>query len=321
MRLERDDAKVGLVVLAALLVFGGLLFYRSLSALLRKETAVLVQLADVSDLAVGTGVQLQGLKVGRVKAIDLQREGVEYRFVATLALRPDLMLWRGTKGVVVSKLVGGSFLDLRLPEPAERREVLAPGALLEGGTSASLPALIDQMQAFVGNLNGALTELRGHVRARGLGAVLDHPQVRGTFRNLDGTLTEVRALVAEGRDAVKRNDVLLERNLVSLERSLAVLQNVLESRREEVDAIVLHLAGVLKELEGLSAETRAFLKTGGPEAEEALKALNRNLRTSEELLQILKAKPNRVVWGTPSATEQETARRKAEEARRAEPSK
>lgn len=321
MRLERDDAKVGLVVLAALLVFGGLLFYRSLSALLRKETAILVQLADVSDLAVGTAVQLQGLKVGRVKAIDLQREGVEYRFVATLALRPDLVLWRGTKGVVVSKLVGGSFLDLRLPEPTERREILGPGALLEGGASSSLSALIDQMQAFVGNLNGALTELRGHVRTRGLGAVLDHPQVRGTFRNLDGTLTEVRALVAEGREAVKRNDVLLERNLVSLERSLAVLQGVLESRREEVDAIVLHLAGVLKELEGLSAETRAFLKTSGPEAEEALKALNRNLRTSEELLQILKAKPNRVVWGTPSAAEQEAARRKAEEARRTELSK
>lgn len=321
MRLERDDAKVGLVVLAALLVFGSLLFHRSLSALLRQETLLRVQLADVSDLAVGTAVQLQGLKVGRVKAIDLQRDGVDYRFVATLALRPDLVLWRGTKGVVVSKLVGGSFLDLRLPELPERREVLAPGALLEGGASSSLAALIDQMQVFVGNLNGALTELRGHVRERGLGAVLDHPQVKGTFRNLDGTLTEVRALVAEGREAVKRNDVLLERNLVSLERSLAVLQGVLESRREEVDAIVLHLAGVLKELEGLSAETRAFLKTGGPEAEEALRALNRNLRTSEELLQILKAKPNRVVWGTPSAAEQEAARRKAEEARRAEPSK
>lgn len=321
MRLERDDAKVGLVVLAALLVFGSLLFHRSLSALLRQETPLRVQLADVSDLAVGTAVQLQGLKVGRVKAIDLQRDGVDYRFVATLALRPDLVLWRGTKGVVVSKLVGGSFLDLRLPELPERREVLAPGALLEGGASSSLAALIDQMQVFVGNLNGALTELRGHVRERGLGAVLDHPQVKGTFRNLDGTLTEVRALVAEGREAVKRNDVLLERNLVSLERSLAVLQGVLESRREEVDAIVLHLAGVLKELEGLSAETRAFLNTGGPEAEEALRALNRNLRTSEELLQILKAKPNRVVWGTPSAAEQEAARRKAEEARRAEPSK
>jgi len=108
---------------------------------------------------------------------------------------------------------------------------------------------------------------------------------------------------------------------VSLERSLAVLQGVLESRREEVDAIVLHLAGVLKELEGLSVETRAFLKAGGPEAEAALKALNRNLHTSEELLQILKAKPNRVVWGTPSAAEQEAARRKAEEARRTESSK
>ncbi len=321
MRLERDDAKVGLVVLAALLIFGGLLFHRSLSALLRKETRIRVQLADVSDLAVGTAVQLQGLKVGQVKAIDLQREGVEYRFVATLALRPDLVLWKGTTGVVVSKLVGGSFLDLRLPKPIHRREPLGPDALLEGGASSSLSALIDQMQAFVGNLNGALTELRGHVRERGLGAVLDHPQVRGTFRNLDGTLTEVRALVAEGREAVKRNDVLLERNLVSLERSLAVLQGVLESRREEVDAIVLHLAGVLKELEGLSVETRAFLKAGGPEAEAALKALNRNLRTSEELLQILKAKPNRVVWGTPSAAEQEAARRKAEEARRTESSK
>lgn len=318
MKFERDDMKVGLVVIAALVIFGSLLFHRTFSELFRKETQVRVLLEDVTDLVVGTEVQLQGLRVGQVKGIALERDGVRYRFVATLGLRPDIVLWKGTKGVVVSKLVGGAYMDLQLPAPDLRAEALQPGALLEGGRAASVAALLEQMKDFIGNLNGALTELRGQVKARGIGAVLDHPDVRRTLQNLDATLLEARRLALDGQAAVKRNDPLLHRNLESLEKSLAILEGVLAKRQGQVDEILVNMAAVLQELNGLSAEARALLRAQGPEVDTTLKALNRNLQSTEELLQLLKAKPNRLVWGTPSDAEKAAARQQAEEARKAQ---
>lgn len=318
MKFARDDAKVGLLVVSAGLVFGGILFQRSLSALFRKETPLSVRLDEVSDLAVGTEVHLQGLRVGRVLSIEPRREGVQYHFVAHLGIDPGIVLWKGTKGVVMSKLMGGAYMDLKLPEVAARTEVLAPGALLEGGASGSLVTLIDQMQEFLRNLNGALTDLRGSFKEKGIGALFDHPDLKRTLRNLDETLVEARTLLAEGRTAVKGTNEALARDLASLEKSLAIVQGLLEKRGGDIDEIIRNLATALAQFNGLSAEARALLKADGPELEAALKALNRNLRSTEELVELLKAKPNRVVWGTPSAKEQEAARRKVQEAREAE---
>lgn len=318
MRFARDDAKVGLLVVLAALLFGGLLFQRSLRAIFKKETQIQVRLESVGDLMVGTEVQLQGWRVGQVNRVDLEREGVQYRFVATLGLRPDIVLWKGTKGVVVAKLVGGSFLDLQLPEVAARREVLQPGAMLEGDTAGSLASLIDEMQDFVRNLNQALKEVRSEFKTKGMGALLDQPELKRALLNLDATLVDARALIRDGHSAVKRNDEALARNLQSLDRSLGFLQRLLETRSGDLDAIVVNLAELLRQLNGLSVETRSLLKTDGPEIDAALKALRRNLQSSEELLELLKAKPNRAVWGTPSEAEKEAARRKVEAARSAE---
>jgi ABC-type transporter Mla subunit MlaD len=321
MRFARDDAKVGLLVLAAVLLFGALLFQRSIHAVFKKETILKVRLENAGDLAVGTEVHLQGWRVGQVNRVDLEREGVQYRFVATLGLLPEILLWKGTKAVVVTKMFGGSFVDLQLPEVAARQEVLQPGTVLEGDTAASLASLIDEMQDFVRNLNGALTDLRTTFKEKGAGVLLDHPGLKKALVDLDATLLDARALIKDGQNAVKHTDAALGRNLESLEKSLSVLQALLEKRSGDVDAIVVNLASVLKQLDGLSSETRTLLKTDGPEIDAALKALRRNLERSEELLELLKAKPNRIVWGTPSEAEKEAARRKVEASRSADPQK
>jgi hypothetical protein len=107
MRFERDDAKVGLLVLIALTLFASLAFNRALRLLLNREVLHQVALKNVSDLSVGTEVQLQGLRVEQTNAVEMRREGTEYNFVATLGIRPDVVLWRGTKGIINSRLVGG----------------------------------------------------------------------------------------------------------------------------------------------------------------------------------------------------------------------
>jgi ABC-type transporter Mla subunit MlaD len=318
MKLVRDDAKVGLLVLAAVLVFGGIFFHRTLSALLKKEAVIKVRLTDVAELLVGTEVHLQGLRVGQVNAIETKREGVQYHFVASLGINPDIVLWQGTRGVVVTKIVGGAYIDLKLPEVLARTEVLEPDAILEGETAGSIATLIDQVQDFVVNLNGAITDLRGPIKEKGFAAFMDHPDLLKALRSLDATLVEARTLMVTSQTAVKGVDESMGRNLASLEKTQTVIRGLLENRGDDLDEILVNLSSALKQFDTLNAEARVLLKAEGAEFDITLKTLNRNLKSTEELVELLKAKPNRMLWGKTSEKEKAAAQRKVEEAQKAD---
>lgn len=316
MRFERDDAKIGLLVFFAVAVFIGLLFHRSLTAIVKKETTFRVSLDNATDIAAGTEVQLQGLRVGQVNAIELKKEGVQYSFTATFGILPEIVLWEGTKAVRASKGLGGTFLDLQLPPPEQRTQVLVAGSTLPSEAGASIGTLMAEAQTFLHNLNQGVDELRGHLRQKGLGAVLDHPQVHKVLVELDGTLKDFRK-VAAGGDALMQQGggtlQSLDRSLAHLEKVTGSLQTLLDKRGGTVDDILVNLASVLKQLDALSTEMRGFMKTAGPDVDANLKALHRNLQAAEELIEILKAKPNRIVWGTPSKAEKAAARQRVEE--------
>jgi ABC-type transporter Mla subunit MlaD len=321
MKLEKDDAKIGFLVILALAVFTGFLFHRSLSALLKKETPFGTVVESANDVSEGTEVQLQGLRVGQVKRVNLDREGVHYRFHLTLGLRPDIVLWEGTRAVVVAKPLGGAFVDIQLPDPAKRTRILAPESLLEGSVSASLGGLLDDASHLVANLDGAVGELRTAFKSKGAGVVLDDPRIARVLQDLDETLTSFRKLAVEGAAVAHHGDATLklaDDGLEKLDKSMAKVQTLLDNRAGDLDAIITRLAATLKETETLAKEAESLLKTAGPEAATVLKTLERNLDSTEELLSILKAKPNRVVWGKPSAAEVEAARKRVREAKEAQ---
>jgi ABC-type transporter Mla subunit MlaD len=312
MRLEKDDAKIGLLVFLTLALFVGFIFQRSLRTIFRKETHVFVRLESAADVAEGTEVQLQGLRVGQVEKVRLQRDRVQYHFLADMGLRTDIVLWEGTKVLVVAKPLGGSFLDLQLPPPAERREALAPETILAGASGPSLATLVADIDALVENINRGVDELRGQLQARGVGVLLEHPQVRTVLLAEEGG-----GLARQGGGSVKN----LDRALASMQQVIDQIHALLSDRQGDLDAIVVHLAGTLKEMESLGKELRVVIQDRGPEAGESLKSLDRTLRSAEEMLELLKVKPNRVVWGKPTQAERDEAAKKVEEARKAQGAK
>ncbi len=314
MRFERDDAKIGLLVFLAGAVFVGLVFYRSLTAVVKQEAILKVRLTDASGLEAGTEVQLQGHRIGQVNQIALKREGPEYYFLATIGIRPDIVLWKGTIAIVASKGIGSSFLDLNLPPPENRLTPLEHDSILYGETGASLGTLITEVQGFVQNLDGTLNELKGHLKEKGLGAVLDHPQVRKVLLDLDATLLEFRKVAVRGDVLLKHGQdsaETLDRSLTSLEKSALMIESLLDKRSGDLDDIIGNLSSLIKELQSLSTDMHKLLKDSGPEMEGSLRSLHRNLKSTEELLELLKNKPSRILWGTPSAAEKEAARKKA----------
>jgi ABC-type transporter Mla subunit MlaD len=324
MKLERDDAKIGLLVFLSLALFMGFLFQRSLRAIMKKEFHLQVRLLNASDVVEGTEVQLQGLRVGQVEAVELTRDGVTYGFLATLGLREDIVLWQGTRALVVAKPLGGAYVDLLLPAPGARVAVLAPGSVLAGTTGPSLATLVEGADTLVHNLNQGVDEVRDQLSRRGLGAVLDHPQVAQILASLQGTLKAFKQLARDSQGMVQHGEsamTAMDRSLASLDKSLSSVQALLESHSGDFETIIKGLAGTLKEMEVLVKEASGLLQTAGPSGGEAVKALERSLRSTEELLEILKAKPNRAVWGKPSPAEREAAARRVEEARKRQETK
>lgn len=322
MRLEKDDAKIGLLVMLALAVFAGFLFHRSITAAFRKEARYDVALERASDLSVGTEVELQGLRVGQVEGIGLRREGVTYRFLATLGLRTDIVLWPGTRAVVVAKPLGGAYVDLQLPPVTMRGgAALEPGSRLEGAQGASPARVLDDMDRLLTNLDGAVGEVRSAFKAKGAGVVTSDPKIAKVLEDLDGTLGDFRKLAQESRGLVQQGGATLktaEGGLQDLDHGLKQVNGLLDRHGADLDAAATHLAGTLRESEGLVKALRALVETSAPDAADTLKALDRNLRSTEELLEILKARPNRLVWGKPSQAEREAAEKRVEEARKAQ---
>ena len=321
MNFEKQDARLGLFVLLALALFAGLVVYKNAGAVTERSYPLVVRLDQMEGLVPGTDVQLKGYRVGTVERVDMRQEGVDYHFLATVSVREDIKLWRGTRAVVAPKGVGSVMLDLRLPPPEGRRVALAAHDEIPGEEGVSLGGVLERADRLLANLNGALDAVRDRVQKKGLGDLLEHPAVAQALKSLDGTLREFQALAHEGRSVAAHADRSMgeaDKALAELEKSLAVTRALLEKRAPELDRIVVSLASTLQQADGLLARFRA---EDQPEVEASLKALRRSLESAEELLQLLKQKPSRVLWGTPGEAERERARKAAEAARTAPPPK
>ena len=312
MNFEKQDARLGLLVLVSLALFLGLVAYKNAGAVTERTYPLVVRLEQMEGLAPGTDVQLKGFRVGMVKRVDMRQEGKDYHFLASIAVREDIHLWRGTRANLAPKGVGSVMLDLRLPDLAERQVPLVAGDEIPGDSGVSIAGVLERADHLLASLNAGVDGLRARIQDKGLADLLDHHSVRQSLQSLDGTLREFQALAKESRGLVGHADRSMgeaDKALVSLDQSLTTVRGLMEKRGPELDQILVSLAATLKQAEAFMSR---FNAQDLPELEQSLKSLRRSLASVEELLALLKQKPNRVVWGTPSAAELEKARKAVE---------
>jgi len=319
MNFEKQDARLGLLVLVALALFVGLVAYKNAGVVTERTYPLVVRLEQMEGLAPGADVQLKGYRVGSVERVDLRQEGLDYHFLARIAVREDIKLWRGTRATLAPKGVGSVMLDLRLPDLAQRVVPLAAGDEIPGDSGVSIAGVLERADHLMASLQAGVDGLRTRLERRGLGDVLDHPSVHQALVSLDGTLREFQTLAKESRGLVGHADRSMgeaDKALASLDQSLATVRNLMDKRGPELDQILVSLAATLKQAEAFMGR---FADQDHPELAQSLKSLRRSLASVEELLEILKQKPSRVVWGTPSDAEREKAKKSVEAGKQVPP--
>ncbi len=309
MNFEKQDARLGLFVLLALGLFAGLVAYKNAGAVTERTYPLVVRLDQMEGLAPGTDVQLKGFRVGVVERVEMRQEGKDYHFLARIAVRDDIKLWRGTRATLAPKGVGSVMLELRLPGLPQRLVPLVAGDELPGDAGVSIAGVLERADRLMASLNAGVEALRSRIEQKGLGDLLEHPSVRQALQALDGTLREFQALAKESRGLVGHAEHSMgeaDKALASLDQSLTTVRTLLEKRGPEVDQILVSLAATLKQAETFMGR---FTAEDHPELGQSLKSLRRSLASVEELLELLKQKPNRAVWGTPSEAEREKAKK------------
>ena len=320
MNFEKQDARLGFFVLLAIALLAGLVAYKNAGAVTERTYPLQVRLEQMEGLAPGMDVQLKGYRIGAVERVDMRQEGKDYLFVAHISVREGIQLWRGTRASLAPKGVGSVMLDLHLPPLAQRQVLLAPGEELPGDAGVSIAGVMERADHLMASLTAGVDGLRARVEQKGLGDLLDHPPVRQALLSLDTTLRDFQALAKDSRGLVGHADRSMgeaDKALATLEQSLTTVRALLDKRGPELDQILVSLAATLKQAETFMGR---FAAEDQPELEQTLHSLRRSLASVEELLQLLKQKPSRVLWGTPSEAERDKARQ-AVEAERKAPSK
>jgi ABC-type transporter Mla subunit MlaD len=319
MNFEKQDARLGFFVLLAIALFAGLVAYKNAGAVTERTYPLQVRLEQMEGLGPGTDVQLKGYRVGAVERVDMRQEGKDYLFVAHLNVREGIQLWRGTRASLAPKGVGSVMLDLHLPPLAQRQVLLTPGEEIPGDAGVSIAGVMERADHLMASLTAGVDGLRARVEQKGLGDLLEHPSVRQALHSLDTTLRDFQALAKDSRGLVGHADRSMgeaDKALATLEQSLTTVRALLDKRGPELDQILVSLAATLKQAETFMGR---FTAEDQPELEQTLHSLRRSLASVEELLQLLKQKPSRAVWGTPSEAEREKARQAVEAARKAPP--
>ena len=130
------EARIGLFVLAAILIFFAGFYFLKGSSLLSGDLTYRVMYENVQGLKPSDAVRIQGLKVGKVTAINLNRAGRGEKLEVVFVVSKKTRLPKGTVARLASfDLLGAKGIVL---EPGSSSEDLENNALLPGSQETGL---------------------------------------------------------------------------------------------------------------------------------------------------------------------------------------
>jgi phospholipid/cholesterol/gamma-HCH transport system substrate-binding protein len=337
----RSEAKAGLVIVAALLLFGGILvFITDYRRILQPSRRVRVVFQDVQGLRVKDPVRYAGLTVGKVADIriapvaglqpvgpdepDTFRPPVENRRVAlvTVSLPRDLSIRDDDVICVNRTLTGGLTVEIRPdgrgPEwqedgpPIRGTEYPALTDYARRG-SALLAAAEDAIRLFdqsITDIADGVGSVVGSVRR-----VLDEKQqeqLRAAIANLDQASADL-AKSARRVTALLEDDGEAARTVEEARRAAAELQKLIAESRDDAAAAVKNLRRTSERLEGLTGDAALAvgkLNTVLDRTREPVGDAARDLRTMARNLETWSEDVRRKPWLLlRKPDEEETARR------------
>jgi len=264
-RRERWAVTAGALVVAAVLVAGGVLVYRGT----HRGTQVTAYFTETVGVYPGSGVRVLGVPVGTVDSV--QPEGTQVK--VTMTISHGVAIPAGADAVVAApSVVADRYVQLTPAYTGGPR--LADGAVIPLARTATpvevdqLYASLDQLANALGprgvNKNGALSGLvkTGAANLAGNGGDL-HAMIT-EFSGLNRTLGGSSGNLAATLTSLERFTAMLKDNngqVSQAERQLSQVSSFLASDRADLSGAVTELATALGQVKSFIGGNRALIKS------------------------------------------------------------
>ncbi len=244
----RNEVKIGILALVAiLLAFWGFKFIQG-SNLFSSSQRFYVEYSDVAGLTVGTPVQVSGVNIGSVKAIQLDQQ--KKQVVVTLEVKENVNVPESTSAYITTvSLLGEKAVVLEYDRPCfGDGDCAEGGSYLQGSTKGILASFLgtDPDADPGAGIKAQLGEAADSLRWTLFSEDSDNPIARAsrdlavTMENLKGTSTRLdRILAANSQDINTTFD-----NLASLSRTLSDNEAAIASILQNADSLTENLSGL-----------------------------------------------------------------------------
>jgi phospholipid/cholesterol/gamma-HCH transport system substrate-binding protein len=201
----QSAAKVGLLVV----VFVGLLFgaYAALGRTLfaPKTDEYYAEFADAGGILPATTVQMSGVKIGSVTAVDLVGPR---KAKVTFQIKDGMRLPIGSVATVATPLIGLGEVPLEIEPPPSSNGVLAPGSTLPGRKGGALDDILPDSKGTVQELTKTMAAVRKLLEDQGL------------KNRADKLLATSEKTIGEFGALAKTTNAMLAQNQASVARAL-----------------------------------------------------------------------------------------------------
>jgi phospholipid/cholesterol/gamma-HCH transport system substrate-binding protein len=235
-----NEARIGLVVLLAVVIFiGGTLFLRGVD-LRSKQYSLRVYYQNVNGLNTGDLVTVAGLAIGRVESMAL----VGSRIEVDLSIQTKVHLPRDSRATIKSEtIMGGKFVEI---SPGSSLHMLADDDTLAGAYEADLSELTATLAPISSNVLGILENIN---------STFDEPtrnriqRIVADLGRSSARLEQVIRTEGSRADDAFRDFAVFSRDLARVARTL---DTIAQTQRGNIDTGMISLRRTASKLDRVS---------------------------------------------------------------------
>lgn len=182
MKISKEIKIASVAVLSAVIIYVGTIFLKGLK-LFNDEVSYYVEVSDVMGMPTASDVRANGLKVGTVKAIQLNPGRQD--LTVEITINPNFKIPRGTTVYMTKEMLGSAMMNLRLG--SDPSDILQPGDTIKGVPMVDLMTaagdMIPQVQALLPKMDSILTAIN---------TLANDPSIKTSIHNMEALTTEFR---------------------------------------------------------------------------------------------------------------------------------
>ncbi|WP_026916238.1 MlaD family protein [Christiangramia portivictoriae] len=297
MKYSREVKTAVLAIVAIVILLFGYSFLKG-ENLLAQNRIFYAEYDDVEGLSPSSEVTINGLKVGQVSSIDFKDNSG--RLVVSFTVKNDFQFSKNSKvNIYGGSIIGGKSLAI-VPVYDQQSEWAQSGDTLQGDKEEGIMELVnDKLTPLQNKLENTITSADSMLTA--ITEILDDStrnNIRGTFRNLDATVSSFRVTADELQGIVKGNSAKLDRTFTNLDEMSTNFNKFSDTLSTmDIGKITSDLEKVIADFEGISNKLNSKEGTAGKliNDDAVYNNLDQATKQLEQLLQDIKLNPKRYV--------------------------